>query len=96
MPPGKPAVRGRSAIEAYHRQEMAGPARLSDFVLTASDTRVTGDVAYTTGTSRLTITPPGGASPVRSSGKYVVVLRRQGAAWKVAYAIYNADGPCGP
>jgi len=94
MPPGKPAVRGRPAIEAYHRQELAGPVRLSDFALTASDTRVTGDVAYTTGTSRITVTPPGGAPQVQSSGKYVVVFRKQGGAWKAAYAIYNADGPC--
>ena len=95
MPPGKAAVRGRAAIEAYHRQELSGPVRLSDFSLTATDARVTGDVAYTTGTSRITVTPPGGAPPVQSSGKYVVVFRRQGGAWKAAYAIYNADGPCG-
>jgi uncharacterized protein (TIGR02246 family) len=94
MPPGRPAVRGRAAIEAYHRQELAGPLKLSNFTLSASDTRVTGDVAYTTGTSRITATPPGGAPPVESTGKYVVVLRRQGGAWKAAYAIYNPDGPC--
>jgi len=94
MPPGKPAVRGRAAIEAFHRQELTGPAKLSGFALIASDTRVTGDVAYTTGTSRITVTPPGAAAPVLSSGKYVVVLRKQGGAWKAAYAIYNSDGPC--
>jgi uncharacterized protein (TIGR02246 family) len=93
MPPGKPAVRGRAAIEAYHRQELAGPVRLSNFALTASDTRVTGDVAYTTGTSRITVAPPG-APPVQGSGKYLVVFRKKGGEWKAAYAIYNADGPC--
>jgi uncharacterized protein (TIGR02246 family) len=96
MPPGKPAVRGRSQIEAYHRRELAGPVKLSGFALTPSETRTVGDIAYTTGTSRVTLTPPGGAPAVDSSGKYMVVFRRQGDGWKAAYAIYNTDGPCGP
>ena len=94
MPPGKPAVRGRAAIEAYHRQELAGPVKLSGFALAPSETRVAGEVAYTTGTSRITVTPPGGAPPVESTGKYLVVLRRQAGVGKAAYAIYNGDDPC--
>ena len=73
MPPGKAAVRGRAAIEAYHRQELSGPVRLSDFSLTATDTRVTGDVAYTTGTSRY----HGHASGRRSAGTELRQVRRR-------------------
>jgi hypothetical protein len=28
---------------------------------------------------------------MKETGKYVVVLKRTGGAWKVAYAIYNSD-----
>jgi hypothetical protein len=37
---------------------------------------------------------PGGAPAVESSDEYMIVIRRQAAAWKAAYAIDNGDGPC--
>ena len=30
---------------------------------------------------------------MNDTGKYTVVLKRVGGAWKVAYAIYNSDLP---
>jgi len=95
MPPDHPAVRGRAAIEQYYRGMFGGPVKLSAFRLTHRESTVAADVAYVTGDSTITVTPPGAPS-MEQTGKYVVVLRRSGGRWLVADAIYNADGPCAP
>ena len=96
MPADQPAVRGRAAIEAYYRALFSGPVRFSNFRLSHADARVSGDLAYLTGTSTLVVTPPGGAPPQTQAGKYVVLLRRTSGGWRVIDAIHNADAPCPP
>ena len=94
MPPGKPPVRGRAAIEAYYRELFSG-CRFTGFTLTHEELRAAGDVGYAVGVSRVTLRP-GGGPPVHDTGKYLVVLKRAGTAWKVAYAIHNEDQLPGP
>jgi len=96
MPPDRPAVRGRAAIEAYYRTLFSGPVRLSNFRLSHADGRASGDLAYLTGTSTVLVSPPGGAPPQTQAGKYVVVLRRTAAGWRVIDAIHSPDAPCSP
>lgn len=93
MPPGVPPIQGRAAIEQYFR-EMFGSCRFTAFTLSHSELRASGDVAFAAGTSRATVTPNGGP-PVEDPGKYLVVLKRTGGAWKVAYSIHNSDVPGG-
>jgi uncharacterized protein (TIGR02246 family) len=95
MPPDHPAIRGREAIERYYREMFAGPVKLSAFRLMHRESQVVGDVAYLTGDSKVTVTPPG-APASEQGGKYVVVFKRRGSRWLVADAIHNADGPCPP
>ena len=94
MPADQPAVRGRSAIEAYYRALFSGPVRFSNFRIDQRDGRISGDVAYLTGSSTLVVTPPGGAPAQTQAGKYVVVLRKTAGAWRVVHAIHNSDAPC--
>ena len=89
MPPGKPPIRGRAAIEAYYRG-LFETCRFTEFELNHWELRADGDVGYAAGNSRQTLQPGTGA-PTSDSGKYLVVLKRTGGAWKVAYAIYNSD-----
>ena len=89
MPPGKPPVRGRAAIERYYR-ELFGGCRFTEFVLVHTELRASGDVAYAAGTSRSPVAPNGGP-PIEDAGKYLVVLKRTGGRWWVAYAISNSD-----
>jgi uncharacterized protein (TIGR02246 family) len=89
MPPGKPPIEGRTAIERYYR-ELFGACRFTTFDLNHTEMRASGDMAFATGTSRTTITPAGGP-PVEDAGKYLVVLKRTDGRWKVAYSIYNSD-----
>jgi uncharacterized protein (TIGR02246 family) len=92
MPPHEPAVKGRAAIEAYYQKQFSDPKMTaSNFTLAHVETVSSGDVGYDVGTYRQTLTSPSG--PIEDTGKYTVILKRAGGAWKVAYAIYNSDRP---
>jgi ketosteroid isomerase-like protein len=87
-PPNEPAARGRAAIRAW--LEKFPP--ITGF--TASNLRVEGrdDLAYVLGTYAMTIALPGGPGPVKDSGKYVEVRRRQpDGRWLIAVDIFNSD-----
>jgi uncharacterized protein (TIGR02246 family) len=89
MPPNQPMVRGRAAIEQYYTKQFGGSAKLQSFTLTKIESKASGDIGYEVGTYRQTITD--GQHPMNDAGKYTVVMKQTGGAWKVAYAIYNSD-----
>lgn len=92
-PPNEPAVKGRLAIRAWF--EKFPP--LTDFK--PSTVRVDGrdDLAYVLGTYTMTFVPPGASGPVKDSGKYVEVRRRQpDGRWLLAVDIFNSDLPAAP
>jgi uncharacterized protein (TIGR02246 family) len=95
MPPDEPMVKGRAALEAMYKKEFTEMAakkmKIAKFALTHLETSAHGDMAHDVGTYSQTVTAEGGAKPMNETGKYVVLLKRQGGAWKVAYAIYNRD-----
>ena len=90
MPPNAPSVKGRAAIEQYYTKLMSGGMKISTFTLTHTESHATGDAGYDVGTYQQSMTAAG-ATPMSETGKYVVILKRSGGAWKVAYAIYNSD-----
>jgi uncharacterized protein (TIGR02246 family) len=96
MPPDHAAIKGRQAIEAYYSSEYAELAKnkmkLSKFSLKHTGTVVSGDLAYDAGTNQQTLMSMDG-KPMDETGKYVVLLKREGGAWKVSHAIYNRDAP---
>jgi uncharacterized protein (TIGR02246 family) len=92
-PPNEPAVRGRAAIRAW----LAKFPPLTDF--TSTNVKVEGrdDLAYVLGTYTMTIAPPGAPGPVKDSGKWVAVERRQpDGRWLVAVDMFNSDLPAAP
>jgi uncharacterized protein (TIGR02246 family) len=95
LPPDEPPVKGRAAIESMYKKEFTEMAakkmKIAKFTLTHLETAAHGDMAHDVGTYSQTVTAEGGAKPMNESGKYVVLLKRQGGAWKIAYAIYNRD-----
>ena len=92
MPPNAPSAKGHAAIEAYHKA-LAQQFMNHGFSLTAGDTKVLGDTAYEAGTYKQTLMAMKGGAMVEDKGKYLVVLKKQGADWLIAYAIYNSDNP---
>jgi uncharacterized protein (TIGR02246 family) len=95
MPACAPQLQGRTAIEGYYRELFGGPVKITAFTFDHTEARVHGDVAYDVGTYRQTLTGvPGGS--MDDTGKYVVILKRTGGEWQVAYAIHNSDVPAPP
>ena len=91
MPPNAPAVKGRAAIQQHYEKELKS-GKVSRFTLKHLETRSAGDIGYDVGTYDQSMTPAGGAE-MADTGKFVVVLKRTGGDWRVAYAIYNSDRP---
>jgi uncharacterized protein (TIGR02246 family) len=91
MPPNEPSVKGRAAIEQYYVKSFSSGTKVNTFTLTHLESRSVGDTGYDVGTYLQSITPAGATAAIKDSGKYVVILRRSGGAWRVAYAIYNSD-----
>jgi uncharacterized protein (TIGR02246 family) len=92
-PPNEPAVKGRTAIRAW--LEKFPP--MTEFKL--NNVMVDGreDLAYVLGTYTVTIAPPGAPGPVKDSGKFVTVLRRQAdGQWLVAVDMFSSDLPAAP
>jgi len=92
MPPFQPPVIGKAAIERFYQQMFGGPIKVTEFTLTHAETTAQGDIAYDVGSYTRTMTgaPTG---PVHAAGTYVVILKRSGEDWKIAYSIYNCDCP---
>jgi uncharacterized protein (TIGR02246 family) len=88
MPPNEPMVKGRAAIEARLQQEMKEGLKLQ---LTPTESAIAGSQAYETGT--VTVTLSGGQT---LKEKYLVVYKRVGSDWKIAFDIWNSDAPATP
>lgn len=89
MPPNRPMVKGRSAIEAQLKADMKKePVTLK---LSPFESGITGDRAYEAGTAAIKL--PDGRTV---NEKYVTVYKRVGGDWKIAYDIWNSDAPAPP
>ena len=87
MMPGRPTISGRSEILSFYKAAFQG--LVERIILDTTDIEVSGDLAYATGSNRITLTPPGEASR-EERGKYVAVYRRGSAAdWKVVIDSYS-------
>lgn len=92
MPMFQHPVAGRAAIAQFYQAMFSGPIKVTEFTFTHIETATHGDVAYDVGTYTRTMTgAPSG--PIKAEGPYLVVLKRTGSEWKVAYTIYNCDCP---
>ena len=88
MPPNEPMQKGRSAIEARLKKEMKEAS--VTLALTPTESAIMGDRAYEVGTVTVTI------AGRKTIEKYVVVYKRVGSEWKIAYDIWNGDAPPAP
>jgi ketosteroid isomerase-like protein len=93
MPPNEPAINGKSNIQAWFQKQMdAGAGTLK---LQPKESRISGDVAFEMGTYSIAIKPKTG-QPITDTGKYIVVLKKEGADWKISHDIFNSDLPPPP
>ena len=90
MPNCRPLVKGRADDRAVLSWPHEG-GEITTFVLTHTESTISGDTAYDVGTYTQRLSTRDGV--VDDTGKYIVVLKRTGGDWKIAYAIHNSDRP---
>jgi ketosteroid isomerase-like protein len=91
LPPHVPAVQGRGQIRELFREMLeAGLGHVTRETLPLS---VAGDLGYGVGSYTCATGQPG-REPVRDTGKYLLVYRRQAdGSWKVAVDMFSSDLP---
>jgi uncharacterized protein (TIGR02246 family) len=89
-PPNEAAVKGRVAIRAWLEKFPL----MTEFKLNNEYVEGREDLAYVLGTYTMTMVPPGSPGPVKDSGKFVTVLRRQpDGRWLAAVDMFSSDLP---
>jgi len=90
MPPNESMVQGRDEIQALNE---AFPVPLeANLTIVEIDGR--GDLAYVRGTYSYTVQPEGAPEPIRDTGKYLEIRRKQeDGSWPIAIDIWNSDLP---
>jgi uncharacterized protein (TIGR02246 family) len=89
MPPNLPMVKGRANLEARFKREFE--EGFTNLQLKPMESAISGSQAFEAGTA--TVEAPGGLT---DNSKYVVVFKRVGSDWKIAYDIHNSDKPAAP
>jgi ketosteroid isomerase-like protein len=98
MPPNVPLLKGRADIQKFYQGQF--DKGIADLKLNPLQSVVSGQTAFEAGTSDvetgkggsdLLLLGVGGPRSIRSSGKYVVIYRRDGGSWKISYDIFNDD-----
>lgn len=93
FPPGSPAVVGRAAIREFVAKSFQTPGFGISWKTTTVEVSRGGDLAYATGTNRVTFSGPDG-KPVAVDGKAVTVWRREkDGAWKCVIDVWNDAAP---
>jgi ketosteroid isomerase-like protein len=93
MPPNQPIIRGRAAIQAWNE---AYPP-VTEFNLTIEEIDGFGNLAYVRGASSTTMEPEGAPEPIRSTGKYIEIRRKQqDGSWLISIDIFNSALPLPP
>ena len=92
MLPDLPAMVGKDALRAYY-QEAFSQLSIESLEMTAAETHVAGDWAFSRGKFEETVTPSGGDA-FDVVGKYLFIFHRESdGSWKIARLIGNMDGP---
>lgn len=88
LPPNGPIVEGRQAIQTFWANAISAGLKIPS--ITPVDVVASGNLAVDRGTYASTV-PAAGGGTTAEAGKYVVVWKRQGRSWKIAYDIWNSD-----
>ena len=98
MTPGAEAVHGKDAIRDEMKQMLADPAVSLTFQSSKVEVAKSGEIGYTAGTYKLTMTDPSNHKPMNDHGNYVTTFRKQAdGSWKaVADIASSAVAPMPP
>ena len=89
--PGRPTNRGRAAIAASYREDLAH-ARVGAVKMTPSHTEVKGDSALEHGTFRITwIDRSDAGKSAELHGRYLLAARRHRGAWRLTLEMHTIE-----
>jgi uncharacterized protein (TIGR02246 family) len=92
LPPNEPVVKGRAAIRHYLGQF----PKITSFKAPLVDIDGSGNLAYARGTYEVTLMPPGAKTPVKDSGKFIEIRRKEpDGSWLILLDLWNPDAPPG-
>lgn len=97
MPPNQPIVKGRASIEADCKH--AFEQGVTNLQVRPMEVVIAGTHAFEAGTTSVTVQgsqSSGAGSSITESGKYVVIYKKVGSDWKIAYDVWNSDQPPPP
>ena len=90
LPPNGDIIEGRANIQKYWQAAITAGAKIQALDIVDLDEQ--GNTAIEVG--RYTTTLPGaGGATTTDNGKYVVVWKREGSAWKLAIDAFNTNLP---
>jgi uncharacterized protein (TIGR02246 family) len=90
LPPNEPIVKGRAAIQHYLGQF----PKITSFKAPLTEIDGSGNLAYTRGTYEATMMPPGAKTPVKDSGKFIEIRRKEpDGSWLILRDFWNPDAP---
>ena len=88
MAPGKPALRGKEAVQSYYQSifDMYDPVLESRY----EEISVSGNLAYGRGFAKVTIVPKAGGDSMVTTSKYINIMQKQeDGTWKTTHDIWN-------
>jgi uncharacterized protein (TIGR02246 family) len=94
MTPGTEAIHGKDALRTSLKGMLADPAVSLTFQSSKVDVAKSGDLGYTQGSYKLTVTDPTTHKPVNDHGSYVTTFRKQAdGSWKAEADIATSEVP---
>jgi uncharacterized protein (TIGR02246 family) len=97
MVPGGPVSSGKDAIRAAMKQMVSDPAMSLTFQASKVDVAKSGDLGYTQGSYKLTVTDPVTHKVINDHGSYVTTYRKQAdGSWKAVADIATSEVPPAP
>lgn len=93
LAPNAPAIVGREAIRKY----VSGASAIPGFSINWATDKIwisaSGDLAYSSGTSQITVTTPEGKAVTEHNKGLVVWKKQADGSWKCVADIWNAETP---
>lgn len=97
MAPGNEPAAGKDAIRPVLKQMLQDNALSLQFQASKTDVSKSGDLAYTAGTYKLTVTDPVTHKVIHDHGTYVTNYHKQpDGSWKAVADIASSSVPQGP
>ena len=94
MTPGGDPVHGKEAIHNVAKQMIADPALSLTFQASTVEVAKSGDIGYTQGSYKMTMTNPATHKAMDDHGSYVTTYRKQAdGSWKAVVDIATSEVP---